>query len=174
MREGKKLLLLVGLVALFVVINLRQSSAPAAGVLVGTARPAATRGKASAIPDAELHLDRLEAATRPVTLEATRNIFEYGQRERTAGQRRPVTATTQETPPPPPPPPKPPVRFYGFAKGSAGGERSVFLTDGESVFIAREGDVFLRRFRLTKVGRDNIEIEEIGGPNRWVVPIEQP
>jgi hypothetical protein len=50
----------------------------------------------------------------------------------------------------------------------------VFLTDGETVFVARQGDVILRRYRLTRIGNDSIDIEEISGANRWTVKMEQP
>jgi len=74
----------------------------------------------------------------------------------------------------PPPTPPAPLRFYGFAERSQGGRRQVFLTDGEEVYLAAEGDVVLHRYRVLRVGNQSIELEEVSGKQRWVVPLEQP
>jgi len=166
-----KLLVLLGLVAVFVAVNLRDSSSPAATSVSGRPAPQAGGKPSSRIPDAELKLGSLETAGLSDPSEAKRNIFQYGQAAQPVGQRPKQTPVVDATPPPPPPPP--PVRFFGFAQASAGGARRVFLTSGEETFIVREGEVFMQRYRLVRVGKDNVEIEETGGPNRWVVPLEQ-
>jgi hypothetical protein len=172
MTDRQKLVVLLVLVGVFIAVNLRDSIAPAATSV--SARPQA-RGKASArIPDADLNLAALDPAAQVNPEAARRNIFQYGQAAQPAGPRIKAPTPVVEETPPPPPPPKPPVRVFGFAQGSAGGARRVFLTNGEETFIAREGDVFMQRYRLARVGANNVEIEEIGGPNRWVVPLEQP
>jgi hypothetical protein len=125
---------------------------------------------ASSIPDAALNLDRLQAPGENPASSLKRNIFEYG------GRAREVPPTAMETAPPPPPPPRPPappVKFYGFALEGRSGVRRVFLSDGEEIYVAAEGDTLGRRYRLVKIGAENIEVEDITGGRRWVVPLEQ-
>ncbi|MCI0404281.1 MAG: hypothetical protein L0212_12315 [Acidobacteria bacterium] len=171
MSDRNKLIVLLVLVGVFIAVNLRGYFAPAAPAVSG--RPQA-RGKASErIPDADLDLKSLETAGLSDPSEAKRNIFQYGHAAQPVSQRRAPTPEPVEVVPPPPPP-KPPVRFFGFAQGSAGGARRVFLTNGEDTFIAREGEVFMQRYRLLRIGKDTVEIEETSGAHRWVVPLEQP
>lgn len=133
--------------------------------------PAAVGKKDARIPDLELRLDLLRRPIRRV--QVGRNIFEY--QVRAAPPSPPVVA-------PPPPAPGPvaasappaPLRFYGFAEGGSGGPRRVFLTDGEEIFIASEGDTLLRRYRVVRVGATSLELEDVVGGRRWVVPLEQP
>ncbi len=177
MKDRYKFLILAALVVVFLAVNFRNlfgGSSPSAPASA-TASPARTGRPETRIPDADLRLQSLEPSERPTDGAAGRNIFEYGHRPAPegagGGRPKPVEVAQEE---PPPPPPKPPVRFYGFAEGSASGARRVFLTDGEAVFVARQGDVILRRYRLTRIGNDSIDIEEISGANRWTVKMEQP
>jgi len=174
MKDRYKFLILAALVVVFLAVNFRGffgGSAPSAPASA-TASSARTSKPESRIPDADLRLQSLEPSPETTVGEIGRNIFEYGHRPAPPG---PVAQVKQEdTAPPPPPPPPPPVRFYGFAEGSASGNRRVFLTDGEGVFVAKQGDVILRRYRLTRIGNDSIDIEEISGANRWTVKMEQP
>ncbi len=175
MKDRYKLLILAALVVVFLAVNFRSffgGSAPSAPASA-TASSARTGRPETRIPDADLRLQSLEPSERPTDSAAGRNIFEYGHRPAPEGTVAKVKVE-DPGPPPPPPPPPPPVRFYGFAEGSASGARRVFLTDGEAVFVARQGDVILRRYRLTRIGNDSIDIEEISGANRWTVKMEQP
>jgi len=68
--------------------------------------------------------------------------------------------------PPPPPPPPPlelpsPYKFFGYGTVPNGAPRQAFLSDGEEVQIVAEGDIFLGRFRMLKIGNATIEFEEI-------------
>lgn len=67
-------------------------------------------------------------------------------------------------PTPPPPPPlelPPPYKFFGYGTVPNGTARRAFLSDGEEVQIVGEGDIFLGRFRILKIGNATIEFEEI-------------
>jgi len=172
--DRNKLIVLLVLIVVFVAVNLRNTIAPAATSVVSGRRPQAGAKPGSRIPDAEVVDAAIDASAPSAVAEAKRNIFQYGQLARPVAQRRTLTPEPVEVAPPRPEPPKAPVRFFGFARQSAGGARRVFLTNGEETFIAREGDVFMQRYRVARVGNDNVEIEEISGRNRWVVPLEQP
>lgn len=174
MKNKQKITLLLLLVVVLVGINLvrRSSSAPAPQA-TSPAVPARSAGARDplAIPDAVLQVGRLEAAAHRRAADVRRNIFEYGRRAET-----PVSPgqAVSVAPPQEPPPPPAPVRFFGFAENSRGGKRQVFLTDGEEIFVAAEGDVIARRYRLLRVESERIEVEELAGKRRWVVPLEQP
>lgn len=126
-----------------------------------------------AIPDAVLRLDRLRPPAEKPGADLKRNIFEYGGRVR-AAQAAPAALAPSQPPPPAPKPPAAPVRFYGFAQPARGGARRVFLTDGDEIYTVAEGETIARRFRLVRVGAENVEIEDLTGSHRWVVPLEQP
>jgi hypothetical protein len=84
------------------------------------------------------------------------------------------TGPKDQLPPPPPPPPTLPanIKFYGFG-GFNGTARRAFFTDGEEVSIAGEGDVFLKRFRITRIGNANLEFEEISTGRVGTAPLEE-
>ena len=79
-------------------------------------------------------------------------------------------------PPPPPPPTLPPnVKFYGFGTVPNGTSRRAFLTDGEEVYVVAEGEIFLNRFRILRIGNASLEFEEISTGRKGTVPlIEEP
>lgn len=169
-QKGKFVVLLALLVALVGIQFARREPAAIPVVAGNAAKGPRGGGQASlsAIPDSLLEVK--ERKPDPRRRAATqRNIFEYGRRAPVAPA--PETAVAEPLPPPAPPAP---LRFYGFAEQSQGGRRQVFLTDGEEVYVAAEGDVVLRRYRVARVGSQSIELEELSGRQRWVVPLEQP
>jgi hypothetical protein len=76
------------------------------------------------------------------------------------------------TPPPPPPPPTINLKFFGFAN-KPGEPKKVFLSQGEDVFIAKEGDIVDRRYRLVHIGAQSVEIEDVINNNRQSIPLTQ-
>lgn len=76
-------------------------------------------------------------------------------------------------PPPPEPPKLPPnVKFYGYGSGR-GGPRRAFLYDGEEVSIVNEGQLFLNRFRILKIGNASLEFEEVSTGRKGTAPLEE-
>jgi hypothetical protein len=76
------------------------------------------------------------------------------------------------TPPPPPPPPELPAKFYGYGTVPNGTARRAFLTDGDEVYIVAEGDTFLSRYRILKIGNATIEFEEISSGRQGKANLE--
>jgi len=72
-----------------------------------------------------------------------------------------------ETPPPPPPIP---LKFYGFS-GNKTGPKQVFLSKGDDIFIAKEGQVIDRRYKIVKIGPNSIEVEDVLTNNRQTLPL---
>jgi hypothetical protein len=80
------------------------------------------------------------------------------------------------TPPPepqgPPPPPPIPLRFYGFAS-RPGEPKKIFLSQGDDVFIAGEGDIVDRRYKILQISPTTVEVEDVLTNNRQSLPLTQ-
>jgi len=93
---------------------------------------------------------------------------------------KPVTNGTtdhaQVTAPPVPqgPPPPPPItlKFFGFAN-KPGEPRRVFLSQGDDVFIAGEGDIVDRRYKVLRISPMAVEVEDVLNNNRQSIPLTQ-
>jgi hypothetical protein len=73
-------------------------------------------------------------------------------------------------PPPPPPPPPSNLHFYGFATPQ-GGTKRIFLTKNEDVFIAKEGDIVDRRYKVVRISPNSVEILDVLSNNRENIPL---
>lgn len=72
----------------------------------------------------------------------------------------------------PPPPPPINLKFYGFAS-EAGAAKKIFLAEGEDVFIAAEGDIVDRRYKVLHISPSAVEIEDVLHNNRQSIPLTQ-
>ncbi len=75
---------------------------------------------------------------------------------------------TAQTPPPPPIN----IKFFGFAN-RAGESKKIFLSQGEDVFIAVEGDIVDRRYKVLVISPMSVEIEDVLTNNRQSIPLTQ-
>jgi len=84
----------------------------------------------------------------------------------------PVVTDKVAPPVPQGPPPPPPIllKFYGFAS-KPGEPRKVFLSQGDDVFIAGEGDIVNRRYRVVRITPVSVEIEDVLSNNRQSIPL---
>jgi hypothetical protein len=75
-------------------------------------------------------------------------------------------------PPPPGPPPPPPIdlKFFGTASG-ANGKRMAFLLHGEDVFLATDGEIVQRRYKVISVSANSILVEDMTNNNRQTLPL---
>ena len=79
-----------------------------------------------------------------------------------------------QLPPPPPPPPPIDLKFYGFAISKPGEAKRIFLiAHGEDVFIAKEGDIVDRRYKVVRIGPNAVEILDVLSNNRQSIPLTQ-
>jgi hypothetical protein len=81
-------------------------------------------------------------------------------------------ANVNTGPPPPPPPPPITLGFYGYAAEKTG-QKQVFLLHGDDIFIASEGDVVDRRYRVVKIGTASVQVEDIPYHNTQTLPLRQ-
>jgi len=106
-----------------------------------------------------------------------RNIFVAGSlpipKPIKNGTDEPIIASI---PPPPAPPPPPPItlKFFGFAN-KPGEPKKVFLVQGEDVFIAGEGDIVDRRYRVLHISTTppSVDVEDVLNNNRQNLPMVQ-
>jgi hypothetical protein len=75
-------------------------------------------------------------------------------------------------PPPIPPPPPITLKFFGFAN-RPGETKKVFLSQGEDVFIAAEGDIVDRRYRVLHISPTAVDVEDVINNNRQSLPLTQ-
>jgi hypothetical protein len=156
------------------------SAAPAPPAVVTVQQPAATTGHpapklASANLDPTLHPEWM-AATESMTYSGTgRNIFSQSSApaviEKPKAPARPVKVA-DAGPPPPPPPPAIDLKFFGFSAAKSG-LRKAFLLRGEDIFIASEGDVVDRRYRIVKIFPLSVQIEDLPYKNTQTLPLIQ-
>lgn len=60
------------------------------------------------------------------------------------------------------PPPPIPLKFFGFAN-QPGEAKKVFLSKGEDVFIAGEGEIVDRRYKVVRISPASVEIQDVVG-----------
>ena len=81
-----------------------------------------------------------------------------------------VTLPPQPTGPPPPPPIN--LKFFGFAS-KPGEPKKIFLSQGEDVFIAGEGEIVDRRYRILRISPMSVEVEDVLNNNHQSIPLTQ-
>lgn len=142
-------------------------------------RPAAKHGAKAAAPkkehlppslDPTLHLQQL-AAIEDVKYEGSgRNIFvsqadiEIPVPNGNGTIDHPTLAAQAPiyTPPSQPPAQPIPLKFFGFAN-QPGEKKRVFLSKGEDVFIAGEGEIVDRRYKVVRIAPTSVEIQDVVG-----------
>lgn len=161
-----------------------DSSAQAAAPLVprpATPKPGA-KGKTGRTSEGEsldptLRLDLLASSEKTQYEGAGRNIF-VSQKE-DVDIPKPVVAANTDAPAPvyvapqPQPPPPIPLKFYGFAS-SPGESKKIFLKNGDDVFVAGEGEIVDRRYKVIRISATSVEIQDMvySGPPQ-MIPLTQ-
>ena len=166
------------LVGIYNLVDFGASSSASSPATSGTA---AQPKKAGTLPGADnsnldprLRLDIL-AASQNKKYESGRNIFrmEEVQTPTTIASVRNKGAYTVEAPPTPtptPPPPPIPLKFYGFASKSNEPKR-VFLDDEGEVFIAKQGEIVERRYKVVQINNTSVIIEDALNNNRQTIQL---
>jgi len=166
-----------------VVVTAPARSAPAAGAVValpsGNIAGAAAKklGTTSAQLDPTLRMDAMLVTESLVYSGSGRNIFSANSAPieipKPIASVRAVKAPPPGPPPPPPgPPPPPPIdlKFFGTAT-AANGTRRAFLLHGEDVFLASDGDIVQRRYKVVTISANSVVVEDMPNNNKQTLPL---
>ncbi len=187
-ENKNQLIMMAVLVAVLVAILVYEFSgtgtSSAAPPVASTTTPSSStgqRGRTGAQLAAQNDLDptvRIDVldASRKVKYEPGRNIFtmEAAPMPRPIANVRPTPALYPPTPTPTPPPPPIPLKFYGFAN-KPGEAKKIFLAEGEGqnsiVFIAKQGDIVDRRYKVGPISASAVQIEDVLYNNKQTIPL---
>jgi hypothetical protein len=181
-ENQKKTVIAIGLMVLaivFAVIRFSSDSSPASAKSPALTPPLHTPVSRSVLPasrrmetaarslDPTLRYEWLRAS-EDVKYEGTgRNIFQAQ-----VDIPQPVVRENTAPQPPPGPPPPPPItlKFFGFAN-KPGEPRKVFLSQGDDVFIAGEGEIVDRRYKILRITPNSVEVEDVLNNNRQSIQL---
>jgi hypothetical protein len=148
-------------------------SAPAPRTTTGGNRATAKRQSAAQSLDPTLRTDLLKVSEDTKYEGTGRNIFKvFVDIPHVLQPPVPDQTVHNNEPPPPAPPPPIDLKFYGYAT-PAGGTKRIFLAQGEDVFIAREGDIVDRRYKVVRISGTAVEILDVLSNNRQSIPLNQ-
>jgi hypothetical protein len=173
----KQIIIMVVLLAILLAVGIYDfagsgDTSAASPVASSTATSAAStkpaiQGKKTPAPSAQnnnldptLHLNVLEASRR-VKYEPGRNIFRMEEAPIPKPENVRPTATPIPTPTPTPPPPPIPLKFYGFQNKSNPDQKQIFLAENDVVFVAKQGDIIDRRYRVVSIQKTSVTIEDV-------------
>jgi hypothetical protein len=131
--------------------------------------------------DPTLRLDLLAAAEQTQYEGNGRNIFvaqpdppKIPEPIARANTDAAATAAAAAYAPPPVPPPTPiPLKFFGFAS-KVGESKKIFLSQGEDVWVAGEGEIINRRYKVVQILPNSVEMQDVvnsGPPQK--IPLTQ-
>jgi hypothetical protein len=86
---------------------------------------------------------------------------------------RPVATAPVAPTAPAGPPPLPPInlKFFGTMVG-AGGKKQAFLLQGEDVYLASQGDIVARKYKIMSITERNIQVQDLTNANTQTLPLQ--
>lgn len=134
------------------------------------------------VPDPKLRLDLLAKAESLSYQGSGRNIFQYYTPPPPPPPKpvkNPLTgdggagAANSAGPAAPPPPPPIPLKYYGYAHKPAETQKKAFFVEGDEIFIAGEGEVVNKRYKILKIGVNTVEAEDLVTKHRQILPLQE-
>lgn len=143
--------------------------------------------------DPTLRLDLVKRLARVKIEGGTRTIFDFGagpapkQPDPPKIFPKPPVDRAKLTPSPGPPinlmtpgaqpqkPQAPPMRlkFYGFVGGARTKTKRAFFLDGEDIFVAGEGDVIQKRYKVVRIGLNSVVMEDLEFKSEQTLNLEE-
>lgn len=122
--------------------------------------------------DPSLKFDLLKSSEDKEYEGGKRNIFREHEEEVVIP--KPITPVVPTPPVNTGPPPPPPInlKFFGFSS-RPGETKKVFLSSGDEVFVAEEGQVIQRRYKIVKITNSTVEVEDVLNNNKQTIPLTQ-
>jgi hypothetical protein len=181
---------ILGVVAIFMLVraftggeeaapsqNTSAAHRPAEAALANPARHTTNAAASQAHPlladtlDPTLRFDLLKPSEDVTYKGSGRDIF----RSQAPPPEIPKVVQTPVKTEPPPPPPPPPInlKLYGYAQRKNGEPKRVFLSSGEDIFVAKEGDIVNRRYKILKIGNNSVDVEDVLTNNKQTLYQQQ-
>lgn len=130
----------------------------------------------SGAQDPTLRLDLL-AKVQSISYQGTeRNIFQYHTPAPPPAPKpvaNPVTTPATAVKPAAPPSPPIPLKYYGYAHKPSETSRRAFFVDGEEIFIASEGEIVNKRYKILKIGVNTVEVEDLVTKHKQTLPLQE-
>ena len=155
-----------------------SAKTPVVAVPPGNVAGAAAKhlGTTSAQLDPTLRMEAMLVTESLVYSGSGRNIFSASSVPidipKPIAPARPKPGPPPPPPPPPGPPPPPPIELKFFGTATApNGTRRAFLLHGDDVFLASDGDIVQRRYKVVSVLANSIVVEDMTNNNRQTLPL---
>jgi hypothetical protein len=157
------------------------SAAPASNTGLGVAPGVAAKKMASTSSSLDPTLDESAMLrTESLVYSGTgRNIFSAVyvapvEIPKIAPPARPVETGPIVPAGPPPPPPPPPInlKFFGV-ETHANGKKQAFLLSGDDVYLASEGDIVERKYKIVSISTNTVQVEDLSYKNTQTIPLQQ-
>jgi hypothetical protein len=157
-----------------------KTGAQVAAVAVPPGRPtgaaAKNLGTTSAQLDPTLRMEAMLVTESLVYSGSGRNIFSANSMP--VDIPKPIASVRTKPgpplppPPPPGPPPPPPIdlKFFGTATDPSG-KRQAFLLHGDDVFLASNGEIVQRKYKVISISANSILVEDMANNNRQTLPL---
>jgi len=180
-ENKKELRWMIALVAVALAVGIynfadfgTSSAAPPATTTSTTNAAATKKGPAAVDPtlDPRLHVETL-TASQGIKYQAGRNIFRMEELpipKMDTGVRPTDGPPMYPTPTPTPPPPPINLKFYGFAS-KPNEPKKIFLADDTEVFVAKQGDIVERKYKVAQINNSSVLIEDLLYNNKQTIPL---
>lgn len=115
------------------------------------------------VPDPSLRMDLLARIQNEHYNGEHRNIFseEPLPPPPEVLEQQKAAQAQQAAVPPPPPPLTIPATFYGIVTDPATGQSRACFSNTDNVYILPVGGILLHQFRVTKIGTNSVEMQEV-------------
>ena len=172
-------LLLIGV--FFAVRGFNSSTLPESMALNSPPVQPALGGKTQLLPennlDPRLRLDLLKNSEDVQYKGNGRNIFRAGAeppKELPKPVQNPLGGGPAEAGKNAGAPPTPTInlKYFGF-ENRQGVQKRVFLAEGDNVFVAEQGDIVNRRYRILRISPTSVEVEDVVGNVKQTLPLTQ-
>ncbi len=110
---------------------------------------------------------------RPVPLKKPEPKLSPAKIEEIKRKQREAIAKRVAAKPAKPPPPPIPLKFYGYISRVHTDETKAFFLDGEKIFIAGEGDLIDKRYKVVKIGAKSAVVEDTRHDHRQTLRLEE-
>ena len=167
------ILVLVGIYN-FVDFGTSSAASPTNPTAANPAKKPGAPQVADSTLDPRLRLDILAASQNKKYEVGGRNIFKMEEQvaKTDVGVRpkEPQGPPAPATPTPTPVPPPIPLKFYGFAS-KANEPKRIFLDDEGEVFVARQGDIVERKYKVIQINNTSVIMEDVLNNNRQTIQL---